>query len=108
MGRGFRRPKTAKVAKSSYKKAMASYPPEFNDEFKRAIRKRDGYRCALCNQFKRLDVHHIDYTKTTVKTNCISLCRDCHYGLHRSGWMNKSLVRFQLYQLAVQRESTPF
>ena len=84
---------------------MAGYPPEFDDEFKRAIRKRDGYKCALCNQFKRLDVHHIDYTKRTVKTNCIGLCRECHFALHRSNWLNKVLVKNQLHQLAVQRES---
>ena len=91
-----------------YRKGV--YPPEFNNEFKASIRKRDGYRCTLCLQTEgqlghSLDIHHINYTKYTVRVNCISLCRECHELVHsrrdaafRAEWAGK------LYRIACQRE----
>lgn len=81
------------------------YPPEFNDEFKKYIRKRDKYLCAICSIRARLDVHHIDYNRYhTVKSNCISLCRSCHTIIHQSSPRRKLGFRQQLGLLAVQRE----
>lgn len=60
------------------------YGIEFNNKFKRAIRKRDNQVCMLCGIHreklkKALDVHHINYDKKlTIPQNCISLCRKCH------------------------------
>lgn len=60
----------------------AEYPPEFDAEFKKRIRKRDLFQCAVCGEKQngeRLSVHHIDYIKTNcLPANCISLCRVCH------------------------------
>lgn len=54
------------------------YPPEFNKAFKKQIRKRDKYRCAIC-RFPGNHVHHIDYCKkNTEPNNCITLCASCH------------------------------
>lgn len=81
------------------------YPPEFNETFKKYIRTRDKYLCALCQLRLRLDVHHIDYNRYhTVKSNCISLCRECHTQIHRSGAQRKLKYQRILSQLAMQRE----
>ncbi len=60
------------------------YGPEFNNKFKRAIRKRDNQVCLNCGIHreklnKALFIHHINYDKKiTVPQNCISLCNKCH------------------------------
>lgn len=60
-------------------KSFEPYPPTFNDRFKRLIRERDGYRCALCDAPGSTSVHHINYVKSdTTPGNCITLCRPCH------------------------------
>jgi hypothetical protein len=80
------------------------YPPEFNDTFKKRIRKRDKYLCAVCAKKRRLDVHHIDYTKRTVPENCISLCRDCHKLIHTCSYAVKQIWRMKLSVIAGERE----
>lgn len=81
------------------------YPPEFNEEFKRYVRQRDGYLCSICHARVRLDVHHIDYNRFhTVTANCISLCRTCHELVHRSSSKRKLAYKKQLGMLARQRE----
>ena len=76
------------------------YPEEFNAEFKRRIRKRDMYSCALCGNDARC-VHHIDYNKMhTVPENCITLCTSCHgkTNFRRDSWQKKltKVIRKQL------------
>lgn len=53
--------------------------------FRRAVLKRDGYKCQMpnCSARKRLVVHHIlPYSRykslRTDSSNGISLCRKCH------------------------------
>lgn len=59
-------------------KSFEPYTPEFNERFKREIRKRDKYTCAICGEPGKC-VHHVDYDKAnTVPENCITLCRPCH------------------------------
>lgn len=62
------------------------YAPEFNKQFKKYIRNRDG-GCVLCNLSfedlkllkRRTHVHHINYDKKlTIPENCITLCMPCH------------------------------
>lgn len=54
------------------------YPPTFNSKFKRMIRLRDNYTCALCGGYGN-SVHHINYMKDdTNPKNCITLCGSCH------------------------------
>lgn len=54
------------------------YSPEFNNRFKRMIRDRDDFRCAVCRMMGNT-VHHIDYNKmNTVPENCVTLCGSCH------------------------------
>lgn len=69
-------------------KSFEPYCRRFNGKFKKGIRKRDGYTCAIC----KLDgdnVHHIDYDKmNSVPWNCITLCNPCHAttGGNRDYW----------------------
>lgn len=65
-------------------KSFESYTKEFNNQFKRLIRKRDNQICMVCEthreKLKRaLSIHHINYDKKlTIPENCISLCQKCH------------------------------
>lgn len=84
------------------------YPSAFNEAFKESIRERDNRHCVLCGipeekLGQHLDVHHINYTKYTVRVNCISLCRACHEHVHdcRNGPHD---FRGTLYRLAQRRE----
>lgn len=86
------------------------YPDDFTDEFKSYIRQRDGDRCSICGHKKKpkereLDVHHINYRKNTERTNCISLCRECHTLVHKyNNYIWRDWWRFNLYCLAQHRE----
>jgi len=61
-----------------------SYPYEFNNILKLQIRRRDSFKCQLCNieqkeLNEKLIVHHIDFNKqNNSEENLISLCRSCH------------------------------
>jgi hypothetical protein len=54
------------------------YSTEWSLELKESIRKRDNYKCAICNKLGK-DVHHINYDKTDCsESNLITLCRKHH------------------------------
>jgi len=54
------------------------YDPGFTRAFKKRIRRRDSYTCAICGKLAR-NVHHIDYDKkNSTPENCIILCNSCH------------------------------
>jgi len=54
------------------------YPKAFNAQFRREIRDRDDYTCAIC-KLSGSDVHHINYVKEdSGADNCITLCKSCH------------------------------
>ena len=65
-------------------KSFEPYGLAFNKKFKNKIRKRDDFKCVLCDKTEkenkqRLHVHHIDYNKkNNDMSNCISLCSVCH------------------------------
>jgi len=72
------------------------YPPEFNNQLKDRIRRRDGYCCRECGLAEadhrirypspyngmggqNLSVHHIDYDKGNCsESNLIALCQACN------------------------------
>lgn len=58
------------------------YGIEFNNKLKQQIRKRDNYKCQICDISENgrfHDVHHIDYKKkNNIKSNLITLCHSCH------------------------------
>lgn len=63
------------------------YDQNFDNKFKRAVRKRDNQVCMLCGIHKEklsraLDVHHINGDKKmSLLQNGISLCQKCHMGI---------------------------
>ena len=77
-------------------KSFEEYGREFNKILKEKIRKRDNYKCNLCdihqnNLRRKLDVHHIDYNKrNNNQNNLISLCHRCHLKTNhnRESWKN--------------------
>lgn len=52
---------------------------------RKAVYRRDGYRCALCDSTKYLQVHHAvkrSLGGTDRPENLITLCADCHALAH--------------------------
>jgi len=73
------------------------YGLEFSEELKTKIRKRDFFRCNMCEE-NGYDVHHIDYDKkNNFEQNLITLCRSCHAktNFNRDNWklLLESLMR---------------
>ena len=66
------------------------YAWTFNNELKEEVRRRDGYKCQLCDTSqsecnRALDVHHIDYDKTNSDpVNLIALCRGCNSRVNKN------------------------
>ena len=55
---------------------------------KKAVKKRDGYRCTECGNAGRLEVHHKVMAKHNPELffrldNLASLCRNCHIAITR-------------------------
>jgi len=61
------------------------YSPGFFPEVKRRVKRRDGFKCAVCGRSDlQLHVHHIDGEKTNHDpANLITLCASCHPKVHR-------------------------
>ena len=76
-------------------KSFEPYTKEFNNKFRRAIRKRDNQICMLCGIHREklnraLDAHHINYDKKcNLPQNSISLCLKCHMktNYNREHWI---------------------
>jgi len=65
------------------------YGPEFNEELKTKVRKRDKFTCAICGKNGYV-VHHIDYEKTNnLEENLITLCTSDHAktNFNRESWI---------------------
>ncbi len=60
------------------------HTPDFTEQLKELIRNRDGFKCQLCGcseveNNQKLDVHHIDYSKSNCNPlNLVSLCHRCN------------------------------
>ena len=52
----------------------------------RKVRKRDKYKCVLCNNISNLQVHHTTYDNIFKETNhledLITVCSNCHKKIH--------------------------
>jgi len=69
-------------------KSFMPYSPDFTEQLKDKIRKRDNYQCQICtitnvNHLKKyedsLSIHHINYNKKDCKeNNLITLCYICN------------------------------
>ena len=60
------------------------YGAEFDSHLKEQIRLRENYKCKECGSsqlenYRQLDVHHIDYDKKhNNMSNLVALCQTCH------------------------------
>ncbi len=76
-------------------KSFEPYTKEFNNKFKRLIKKRDNYECLKCRMHQEklnypLVIHHIDYNKLlSIPQNCITLCNKCNseVNFNRKHWI---------------------
>lgn len=80
-------------------RSFLPYPPDFNDELKEQIRKRDNYICQNCGMTEEehiivfgqvLHIHHIDYNKENcAKENLVTVCGSCNTraNANRSYWI---------------------
>ena len=65
-----------------------------NSAQRKAIYKRDGYRCSLCDSTKYLQIHHCiprGQGGSDHPHNLITLCSDCHamaHGVNLRGWVD--------------------
>ena len=78
------------------------YSAEWAEPFRRGIRERDNYTCAMCGA-RGKTVHHIDYNKrNTTPGNCITLCKTCH---SKTNVSNRKHWTEMLAPVAKERES---
>jgi 5-methylcytosine-specific restriction endonuclease McrA len=52
------------------------------------VLRRDGWRCQFCGMMCDLEVHHKEFRSHSgddSEENLITLCAQCHAGVHRSG-----------------------
>jgi hypothetical protein len=79
-------PKTIRAQKLEEKKSLYT---ENWDKIRRAVYKRDGYKCAMCNCGGKLHCHHIIPVRISHDnslSNLVSLCPKCHKRLEEVGF----------------------
>ena len=61
---------------------------------RKAVYRRDGFRCALCDSTKYIQIHHVIPRSRgggNHPHNLITLCADCHamaHGINLQGWQD--------------------
>ena len=58
---------------------------QISNETRKTVYRRDGYRCALCDDTRGLQVHHVvrrSQGGTDYPQNLITLCWKCHAAAH--------------------------
>ena len=75
-----------------------NYDDPVYDEWRRRVRKRDGYKCQMpsCKSKKNLQVHHIRKWSTASSLrydvdNGITLCKSCHQNITKHEELYESL-----------------
>ena len=76
-------------------KNFEPYTKEFNNKFKKLIRKRDNYLCLKCGKHQEkekrsLTIHHINYDKLlSIPQNCCTVCNRCNgeVNFNRKHWI---------------------
>lgn len=67
---------------------------KISNKTRQAVYRRDGYRCALCDSTKYLQVHHYihrGHGGSDSLHNLIALCADCHalaHGTNLRDWQD--------------------
>ena len=76
-------------------------------ETRKAVYKRDHYRCALCDSPRAIQIHHVmkrSQGGSNVPENLITLCMYCHGVIHGTRWpeMPEWMDQAELNQAAVE------
>jgi 5-methylcytosine-specific restriction endonuclease McrA len=69
------------------KRTRMRLDPELYDHLRKQVLRRDGWRCQVCGSRQNLQVHHKKLRSQQgpdSDSNLITLCVDCHEGLHQS------------------------
>lgn len=72
-------------------------------EWRKAVYKKNAYRCAICSSNKYINAHHLhnfaDYPELrTDIDNGVTLCKECHVGFHSAyGTAYNTAVQFEEY-----------
>ncbi len=67
------------------KKTRYTLGANIDKEVRKSVYKRDGYRCALCDDARRIQIHHViprGQGGPGTEMNCITLCPRCHALCH--------------------------
>jgi 5-methylcytosine-specific restriction endonuclease McrA len=59
--------------------------PEFYEDVRQQVLRRDGWRCQSCGTMSNLEVHHKEFRSQAgddSAENLITLCVRCHAGVH--------------------------
>ena len=69
------------------KRARRQLDPALYEELRNQVLRRDGWRCQFCGTMYNLEVHHKEFRSHAgddSEENLITLCSQCHAGVHRS------------------------
>ena len=65
------------------------------ERLRQQVLRRDGWRCQSCGTLSNLEVHHqqfLSHSGHDSEENLITLCRQCHAGIHRRKAMPRQPV----------------
>ncbi len=60
--------------------------PEFYEDMRQQVLRRDGWRCQSCGTMSNLEVHHQAFRSHVgddSEENLITLCAGCHADIHQ-------------------------
>ena len=72
---------------------------------RKAIYRRDGYRCALCDCTQTIQIHHViprGQGGSNHAHNLITLCAACHAHIHGNPLYDTDMTPEEVAQLAVE------
>lgn len=92
-------------AQAGGREASAMISAKLTNTTRRAVYRRDGYRCALCDSTKYLQVHH--YIKRSQGGhnglhNLICLCADCHALAHGTILNERGITQEDVQQAVME------
>ena len=73
------------MSETRFKPPKGRLGPNSYRKLHRQILQRDGWRCQVCGNMQRLEVHHIkfrSYAGDDSEENLITLCVECHALMH--------------------------
>ena len=84
------------------------YAFNFNEKLKKRIKKRDSYKCQICETLDDLSIHHVNYDKMNSDwNNLVTLCNSCHSKTNhkRDYWQKElsSMIKGKKRKRTVQR-----